>query len=146
MKVILLQNITGLGQKGDIKEVSEGYAMNMLIPRKMVKFASPGDIKQVKSLKANKLQKSEKLQEKAHKLLNAISGKIAKIKCKANEKGHLFAKIHEKEIADAIGDLGFDISEDWIILKEPIKELGEFNITISAYKKESTVKIVIEKD
>lgn len=144
MKVILLQNIPGLGQKNDVKEVSEGYAMNMLIPRKMVKFATSGDIKNIQSTKDKKLKNSEILQSKVHKLLSQIEGKNIIITAKSNDKGHLFAQIHSKEIADAIGDLGFDISEDWIVLDKPIKEVGKFAIEISAYKKSVIVKLEVK--
>ncbi|HMO78575.1 MAG TPA: 50S ribosomal protein L9 [Candidatus Paceibacterota bacterium] len=144
MKVILLQNIAGLGQKDDIKDVSEGYAMNMLIPRKMAKFASSGDIKQIQNTKNKKLKNSELLQNKVHKLLNQIDGKNIIINAKSNDKGHLFAQIHAKEIADSIGELGFDISEDWVVLEKPIKEIGKFSIKISAYKKSITVKLEIK--
>lgn len=143
MKVILLQNVPRLGQKGDIKDVSEGYAMNMLIPRKLVKFATDSDIKQVKNQKDSKNKKSDLLQNKAHGLINAVNGKNITIKQKANEKGHLFAQIHIKEIADAIGELGFNISEDWINLEKPIKEVGEFTIEIAAYGKTGKVLLTV---
>jgi len=143
MKVILLQNVSRLGQKGDIKDVSEGYAINLLIPRKLAKFASEEEVNKLNTQKIAKQKKVEFLHNKAHALIDKVADKELVMKTKANDKGHLFAQIHIKEIADAIGDLGIDISEDWIILKNPIKEVGEFEIKLEAYGKKTAVKLKI---
>jgi large subunit ribosomal protein L9 len=144
MKVILLQNVPRLGLKNEIKEVSEGYAINFLIPKKMAKFATVEAVNKVNTEKVIKTKKTELLHTKAHGLLNKINGKEVVIKTKANEKGHLFAQVHIKEIADAIGNLGVDISEDWIDLENPIKSIGEFPIPLEAYGKrvEILLKVV----
>ncbi len=147
MKVILLQNVSKLGQKGEIKNVSEGYANNFLLPRGLAKFASTNEIKRLQKESQKKEETQMKIQEETKKILDDISGSKITIKEKANEKGHLFAQVHIKEIADAISkQLGFDISEDWINLKNPIKEIGEFNINLEAYHQKIKIKVYIEKN
>jgi large subunit ribosomal protein L9 len=145
MKVILLQNVPKLGLKNEIKEVSEGHAINFLIPKRLAKFATVEAINKVITEKVIKTKKTELLHTKAHGLLNKVDGKEVVIKTKANEKGHLFAQVHIKEIADAIGNIGVDISEDWIDLENPIKSIGEFPISLEAYGKrvEILLKVVV---
>ncbi len=144
MKVILLQNIPKLGLKNEIKEVSEGHAINFLIPKKLAKFATAEAVNKVNTEKVIKNKKTELLHAKAHGILNNLNGREIVIKTKANEKCHLFAQVHIKEIADAIGNIGFDISEDWIDLENPIKSIGDFPIALEAYGKrvEILLKVV----
>jgi large subunit ribosomal protein L9 len=145
MKVILLQNIPRLGLKNEIKEVSEGHAINFLIPKKMAKFATVEAVNRVNTEKVIKTKKTELLHAKAHGLLNQIDGKEVIIRAKSNEKGHLFAQVHIKEIADAIGNLGVNISEDWIDLENPIKSTGDFSIPLEAYGKRIEILLKIVK-
>jgi len=146
MKVILLQNVSKLGQKGDIKDVSEGYAGNFLLPRGLAKFASQGEVKSLKNQKDKQKQQEDTIQKTTKDLLSKIAGQKISLKENANEKGHLFAQVHLREIADAISSqLAVEISEDWINLENPIKEIGEFDIKLEAYSKKVQFKLFIEK-
>lgn len=144
MKVILIQNVPKLGQKGDIKEVNDGYARNCLIPSQKAKPVTTGEVKNIQNLKEHKSKEGNVLINKVKVIFSQLEKKEILISEKANEKGHLFAQVHVKEIADAIGNLGFDISEDWINLEKPIKELGEFNIPLEAFKQKGSVRVKIE--
>ncbi len=146
MKVILLQNVPKLGQKGDIKNVSEGFARNCLIPQKKVKSVADGEEKDDQNKSEYKAQKEEVLNDKVSNIFKQLATKKVLIKEKANEKGHLFAQVHLKEIADAVGSIGLDISEDWIHLEKPIKEIGEFVIPLEAFGQKGKVKIKIEAE
>jgi large subunit ribosomal protein L9 len=146
IKVILLQNIPKLGLKGDVKNVSDGYARNFLIPQNKAKLVTGGEIKDINNKKEQKNKKTEVLHNKVKEIFTQLANKEVVIKEKSNEKGHLFAQVHIKEIADAIGDLGFDISEDWINLKDPIKEIGEFDIPLEAFGEKGKVKVKIEAE
>jgi large subunit ribosomal protein L9 len=146
MKVILLQNVPKLGQKGDVKNVNDGYALNFLIPQKKAKNATEGEIAKMKHSREMNVQNEKALQSEVKKILSEIEGKTIKIIEKANEKGHLFAQVHLVEIADAIHEQ-LDIkkvSEDWINLEKPIKETGEFKINLEAYGKKAILNLVIE--
>jgi large subunit ribosomal protein L9 len=143
MKVILLQNVPKLGQKGEIKDVNEGFARNSLIPRKLVKTATSAEIKKIRDEENRNKSMKQKVQNKAGNIIRQLNGREVEIKEKANEKGHLFAQVHLTEIADAIATLGFDISEDWIILENPIKEIGEFEVPLQAYETKGKIKVVV---
>jgi len=143
MKVILLQNVPKLGQKGDIKNVNDGHVRNYLLPRKLVKIATNQTVAALENEKKKSNEKEQALHNKVHGILSQINGKSVEIKEKANEKGHLFAQVHVKEIADAIGDLGFEISEDWIDLEDSIKETGEHKINLEAYGEKARLSLII---
>jgi large subunit ribosomal protein L9 len=145
MKVVLLQNVPKVGQKGDIKNVSDGHANSFLIPRGLAKFASPAEVKKIENQKKKQKQQKETIAKSAKDILNKISGSKISIKESANENGHLFAQVHLKEIADAISSqLKEEVSEDWINLQNPIKEVGEFDINLEAYGAKTKIKLFIE--
>jgi ribosomal protein L9 len=80
------------------------------------------------------------------KNLEEIKGKVVTIKAKVDEKGHLFAQVHKKQIIDGMKEQNHaDISEEFIVLEKPIKEVGEFEIPISIKDKKSSFKLVVEK-
>ena len=123
MKVILLQDVKGIGKKFEEKEVANGYAANFLIPRQLAKYASTQALKEVESLKAQRKTSEQAELEKIEKKLKDLN--VLKISTSANDQGHLFAKIGKKEIAKLIG-----ISENLIILDEPIKEVGTHQVLV----------------
>jgi large subunit ribosomal protein L9 len=125
--------------------VSDGYPSSFLIPRGLAKFASTGEVKKVENQKKKKKENDATIQKESKGRLEKISGSKISIKENANEKGHLFAQVHLKEIADAISSqLNEEISEDWINLETPIKETGEFDINLEAYNKKVNIKLFIE--
>lgn len=127
MKIILTQNVTGIGNKGEIKEVNDGFARNFLLPKKLAELANAKSIERVE---VELLQKKETEKEKIAKLesvANKIRNEKFVIKAKSkNEK--LFGSIGKKEIANIIGN---EINEDMIELDENIKETGEKSININ---------------
>lgn len=129
MKVLLIQNVKNLGKKNEIKDVSEGYARNFLIPKKLAQAATEGAIRNVEILKAKEREEEaanlEKWKELAKKLENR------EIKLEAKEKGgKLFGSITAKNITQALENSGFDILEKSIIMKEAIRKTGEYKIEI----------------
>jgi large subunit ribosomal protein L9 len=140
MKVVLLKKVEKLGEEGEIKEVSAGYASNFLIPRKLAKPASENIVKQVKENLKKAKKEGEKRLEEIKKVLTGLKNKKFSIKKKA-EKGKLFEAIKEKDIAKLIGKDG--ISEKNIILPEPIKKTGGYEIEIKI-SDETKAKIKLE--
>jgi len=133
MKVILLQDVAKVGRKYDVKEVSEGYASNFLFPRKL---AVPSNKEAEKTIlkKKNEIETERKIKnDLLAKNISSLDGAKVTIKAKADEKGHLYAKIHQKEILKAVKDqLSVEIEEDFISLDEPIKEVGKFIVVVNA--------------
>ncbi len=146
MKVIFLQDVPRIGKKHDIKEVNSGYAMNFLIPRKLAELATPSSTAELEKRKKNIEIEREVQEDLLMKNLEEIKGKTITIKGKANEQGHLFSAIHKKEILEEMKKQNHvDISEEFIVLEKPVKEVGEHEIQIEIKKKKSSFKLVIEK-
>jgi large subunit ribosomal protein L9 len=146
MKVIFLQDVPRVGKRHDVKEINDGYAMNFLFPRKLAELATPKAILELEKRKKNIEIEREVQEELLLKNLEEIKGKVVHLKAKADEKGHLFSKIHNKEIVEAMkAEHHADINEEFIILDKPIKEIGEHDIPILIKDKKSSFKLIIEQ-
>ncbi len=147
MKVILLQDVTKIGKKFDIKEVSNGYALNFLFPRKQAKMATNQVIREIEIEKKKHLEALEIENEKLKKIISKIKETKIEITANTNEEGKLFAGIGVKKIAQAILDkTGETIDSEILELKKPIKEIGGHEIGIKAGDKISTFTINIKSD
>ena len=146
MKVIFLQDVPSVGKKDDIKEVSDGYVVNFLLPRKLAEVATLKAITKLEMRKKEVVIEREVQEELLIKNLEEIKGKTITIKVKADAKGHLFSQVHKKEIVEAMQNEHHAlISEEFIILEKPIKEIGEFEIPISIKNKKSSFKLIVDK-
>ena len=143
MKVILLQEIKTLGKKGDIKDVSEGYARNFLFPKKLAQITSESAIKTALIQKEKESKEQQIISDKVNQVAGSLKEK--KIVLKAKEKGgKLFGSITQKDIAKALKGEGFDILEKSIIIKEAIKKTGEYKITIKLSSSVSAeIKLIV---
>lgn len=130
MKVILIQNVNKLGQKGDIKEVATGYARNFLIPQKLAIQATQLNLDQSDKQAKEKQAKVRKQKSNDQILFDKLNGIKIEIIAKANEQGHLFAGIKEKDIAFELAKNKIDIIKDQIKIKQPIKEIGEHEVGV----------------
>lgn len=131
MKVVLLDNVKGVGQVGDVKNVTDGYARNFLIPKGAAKPVTEGILKDVQILKAKKLQSIELAKSQAQELAVKIEGMKIEMPGRANEQGTLFAGIEARDIAKVIShSAGLQISPSQIRLERHIKTLGEHPVKI----------------
>jgi large subunit ribosomal protein L9 len=148
MKVILKQDVKGLGKKEDMVNVSDGYARNFLFPKGMAVEASASNINVMNTRK--EAEKSKKDRELAHarELAAKIKDKVVVIKTKAGENGKLFGSITSKDISDRLkADFNLDIDKKKINLPDAIKSLGELQVDVRLYPEVSaklTVKVVHE--
>ena len=146
MKVIFLQDVPRVGKRHDIKEINGGYAMNFLFPRKLAEPATPKQWPSLKRRKKEIVVEREVQEDLLMKNLEEIKDKVLNIKAKADEKGHLFSGIHKKEIVEEMKKQQHaDISEEFIVLEKPIKEVGEFDIPIASQRQKIFFKLVVEK-
>lgn len=130
MKVILIQNVKKLGQKGEVKEVAVGYARNFLIPQKLAVQATQLALEQVNQQVQEKQADDQKQKTKEQILFDKINNLKIEINAKANEQGSLFAGIKEKDIAFELAKNNIDIIKDQIKIKKPIKEVGEHKVGV----------------
>lgn len=145
MKVILLRDVSKLGRKYDTKDVSSGYALNLLIPQGSAIAATPDAVKRIDVMK-KRAEGERKVQEELMlKNLSELEGVTLRISGKANEKGHLFAGIHREQLsAELAKQTNLQIDPSAIEVEHPIKELGEHQIYVSAGGKKVSFKLVIE--
>jgi large subunit ribosomal protein L9 len=131
MKIILLDNIKGVGQVGDIKEVSDGYARNFLLPRGLGKPVTDGVIKDVAGLKIKKLEMQALEHAQSVELAAKLTGTTVLLQGKANEKGTLFSSISETDIARQLSaQAGAHIPESAITIDGHIKSIGSHQARI----------------
>lgn len=145
MKVILTQEVKKLGTKGQILEVSDGYARNFLIPQGLAEEATKTKIKEVqeKSIKEEKKKTSEK--ESAEALKKKLHGQKVTIKVKAGTGDRLFGAVTTKEIADIIKtQFGVEMDKKKIEIADPIKHLGSHSIKLKIYPSvQAEIKLVV---
>lgn len=135
MKVILLQNVKGIGQKGQVVEVKDGFARNNLIPRRLAQAATGGAVKQVQDQKAKSVEKLENMKESAEAVKTKVDGKSIELTEKVADSGKLYAAVSTKEVAAAIkNQLKADVPVKAIDMDEHIKEAGEFTVNLKLFK------------
>jgi len=130
MKVIFLKDVKGQGKKGEVKEVSEGYARNFLIPRGLVSPANESNLKQLEQLNKAESRRKEKEKEEALSLAEKLKEVTLNFKVKAGEGGRLFGSITSKQIADEMDKKGYKIDKRKILLDDPIRSLGVTKVNI----------------
>ncbi|HEY4498624.1 MAG TPA: 50S ribosomal protein L9 [Candidatus Paceibacterota bacterium] len=145
MKVIFLKDVPGVGKRLDVKEVSDGYAINKLFPQGLAREASVSALKQVELEKA-RMEAEHKIHEDLlAKNLSAVEGKSIHIAAKANEQGHLFAGVHADTIVKQLRDeLHVDALPAFLKLPEHIKTVGEHSIEVEVQGKSATFTLVVE--
>jgi large subunit ribosomal protein L9 len=144
MKVILLDDIARVGKKYDVKEVSDGYARNFLIPKKLAEQVSPAKLEKLEELRAEASKEAEAKLVKIQELATKLDGQELTITEKVGKEGQLFESINAKKIAEALAKSGFEIDKKHVELAKPIKELGEFDVKIALdMGLEATIKLII---
>lgn len=144
MKVILKEDIKGVGKKGELINASEGYARNYLLPRGLALEGTEGNLAMLKEKKDSQKFKKENEQKEAQDLAKKLTGIVVKFKVKAGEGGRLFGSITSKDVAEEIKKQhGFDVDKKKIVLDEPIKSAGTYNVEVKVYP-EVSAKIKVE--
>jgi large subunit ribosomal protein L9 len=134
MKVILEQDIKGTGKRGQILEISDGYARNYLFPRKLAKEATPGNVNAQKTADSANVHKKQVEHDQALALAKKLNGSKVEIKVRAGENGRLFGAITSKEVAEAIErQIGLKVDKKKIEMPEHIKQLGDYPVKLRVY-------------
>lgn len=134
MKVILLKDVKGTGKKGELKEVSDGYARNFLIPKGVAKEATATSMNDFKQQQASETYRKEKAEEIAMELDKKLRTLSVTIYSKAGDGGKLFGSITSKDVADRLkNEHAIDIDKRKIVLEEPLKTLGSHPVPIKLH-------------
>jgi len=148
MEVLLLKDVEQLGQAGEIKKVSVGYARNFLSPRGLATMASPGAIKQAKLRRESKARHQAKELSEAQALAQALDGLTVTFQARAGESDRLYGSITNANIAEALAQqVNQDVDRRKVDIEEPLKELGTHAVTVRlAPGAEAKVTVVIERE
>ncbi|OIJ17019.1 50S ribosomal protein L9 [Anaerobacillus alkalilacustris] len=146
MKVIFLQDVKGKGKKGEIKNVSEGYARNYLLPNKLASEATSGNLKTLEVKKQGEEKRAEEKLNEAKAYKDELEKLTVEIKAKSGEGGRLFGAVTSKQIADTLGKMKKKVDKRKIELDEPIRALGYTNVPVKLHPEvTATIKVhVIE--
>lgn len=138
MKIILLKDVQKIGKRYETKDVADGFAVNSLIPRKLAIPATPDAVKRI-ALEIAREEGEKKVQDDlVTKQLQALDGTTVTYTGKKNEKGHLFAGLHAKEIAELTG-----LKPEHILLDKPLKEAGDHLLKVKVGNKTATITLSI---
>ena len=147
MKVILLQDIDGLGKKFEIKDVKDGYARNFLFPKVLAKPATKEVMAWLEIQKEIETKKAEEDLKKIQDMASSLDGHEVIIPIKVGDKEQLFESVGEQRISEKLKETGFNIEKNQIILKEPIKELGEYRVIINfPHKLEAEITVIVTEE
>ncbi|MCL1789731.1 MAG: 50S ribosomal protein L9 [Oscillospiraceae bacterium] len=128
MKVIFLQDVAGSGKAGNIKEVKDGFARNMLFPKGLAIEATKANMELLEQKKAEVQHKKDLEKEAAEKTASRMNGKTFKIAARAGEGGKLFGSITTKDVAAALKKDGTDIDKRKLTIKDDIKSFGTYEV------------------
>lgn len=134
MKLILKENVVGLGYKDDVVEVKDGYGRNYLIPQGLAIIASNAALKQLAEDQKQRAHKIAQIKAEAEAAAKALEGVKLTIGAKTSATGTVFGSVNSIQIADALEKLGHNVDRKIIFLKEPVKEVGVYTATIKFHK------------
>ena len=148
MKVMLTKDVENIGRAGDIKEVADGYGRNFLLPRRLAVPAQGGVEMEAKRLRDQAAKREAKDRDEAQSLADEIGNKTVVVRLKVGEEGKAFGSITNSDIAEALkAQHQVEVDRHRIDLKEPIKSLGEHQVTLRLYKDvDAAINLIVTQD
>ena len=143
MKVVLLEDVKPHGKKGDIVEISDGYARNFILPKKKGVEATPKNLNDLKLQNKNAAKVAQEKLDDAKELAKEIEAKPITVKVKSGVEGKIFGSVSTKEVAAEVkNQLGLDVDKKKVVLPDEMKSLGTYNATIKLHP-EVKAKLVV---
>lgn len=130
MKIILLDDVPKLGRRGEVRDVSDGYARNYLLPHKLALNATPGNLRNLETIKATQESRAVRQRSEAESQAQAIEGLTFAQSRQASDEGRLFGSVGKADVAAFLAQKGITVERRRIVLGEPIKTLGEFSVPV----------------
>ena len=149
MKILLCEDVKGLGWLGDVVDVNTGYARNYLLPYGFALSPTESNLRSLAEAKAKRAEQRLHEQKRIEQAAAAVEGAEAVIAGKANEQGQLFGSVTAGAIAQNLRDQGFSVADEVVSLEHSIKQTGTFNVTlkfIGGLTSSVTVTVVPESD
>jgi large subunit ribosomal protein L9 len=147
MKVIFLKDVENVAYEGDMKEVKTGYARNYLLKERLAMEATPANIKSLEKKLAQIAGKENERVSKAQEAANIIKSITVTISKKAGDSGKLYGAITSQELVDALAEHSVTLEKKQLDIKEPIKELGSYEIGVRVYKDiKASFKVIVNAE
>ena len=147
MQIILQEDIEKLGHRGDVVTVKPGYARNFLLPRKLAIEASSGNMKVLERIRTSLAKKTATELEAAQKQAALLNGVSLKFTRKTGENDQMFGSVTSADIAEGLAAQGFKADKRQVQLAEPIKIIGESQVTIKVFRDVTAqIKVTVEKE
>jgi large subunit ribosomal protein L9 len=143
MKVILTEEIRGLGTRGDTVTVKDGYARNFLLPKNLAREATTGNMNQIEHERRKWALLAQQEKDVAQKAADKVKGVKIRIEKRVGENGHLFGSVTANEIADALAEKGIEVDKRRIELAQPIKDAGMHDVEVRLHR-DVTAHIQVE--
>jgi large subunit ribosomal protein L9 len=144
MKIILLKDVEKIGKKYEVKNVSDGHARNLLIPRGLAKPATKEALAWLEMQKEIQNSKAEEELKQVQDLASRLEGSEVSLVVKIGDEDQMFESINAQKVAEKLKEMGYDIKKTQIIMEAPIKELGEFPIKVRfSHNLEVEIRITI---
>ena len=143
MQVILLQDVKGQGKKGELIDVNEGYARNFLVKKGFAEVATPAKINDLKQKKAAADYHKQEEVKAMHALASELKGKTFTVRIKVGQGGKVFGSVTGANISEALSAAGYDVDKKKIVLANPIKNVGIYDVDIKLLES-ITAKIKVE--
>jgi large subunit ribosomal protein L9 len=142
MEVILREDVSNLGQRGDVVKVADGYGRNFLLPKNLAMEATPANKAVIDQMKAAAVRRSAKEKAEAEQLVTQLNTVALVFTRKVGEGDHLFGSVTSSDIAQELATKGFNIDRRKIQLDEPLKSTGEFHVPVKLHR-EVTAHIAV---
>jgi len=148
MKVILQADVKGQGKKGQMVEVSDGYARNFLLPKKLAVAASADTMNTMKRQTAAKAAQQAEEKHQAQEIAKTLEASVVKLVAKAGQGGRLFGSVTSQEISDGLkAQYNIEIAKNKIVQDEPIKSFGSYQIKVKlGYEISGTLYVVVAEE
>lgn len=147
MEVILREDIASLGARGALVKVADGFARNFLLPKRLAVAATAANKKIVEQEKEAHLRREAKAAGEAQDLARLMTGTVLKFRHRVGENDQLFGSVTAKDIADALEAQKFHIERRKVQLEDPIRTLGEFEVTLRLHREVTVpIKVVVEAE
>jgi large subunit ribosomal protein L9 len=147
MQIILQEDIDKLGNRGDVVTVKPGYARNYLLPRKLAVEATAGNLKAIERIRGSLAKKTATELEAAQKQAELLNGIVLKFTRKTGENDQMFGSVTTADISEGLTAQGFKIDKRQVQLAEPIKIIGDSQVTIKVFREVTAqIKVNVEKE
>lgn len=147
MKIILKETVEDLGRRGEVVDVADGYGRNYLIPQDLAEIATRDNIRRIGAERKAYLAREAKRIEESQEIADAIAKLQVSVKMKAGTDGQLFGSVSDRIITDALKDEQVTIEPKMVRIKDPIRELGVFDVTIHLHPEvDATLRLWVVED